>query len=348
MSDSNTTMALAQDSDAGDWNRLLEAQPDSNFYQRYEWRRINREQLGHESHYLVARAGGEVTGILPLVFVRSRLFGRILCSMPFVNFGGPCARDAATGKALIDAAARTAGELRADYLELRNVNALPTDIPVSLRKISMTLDLAPDPDTLWNAFNTKHRTQIRRIYKNGLAVKHGGAELLDTFYDLMRLSWRSLGTPLYKKSYFAAILAAFPQDTKIFVCFRENQPVAAAFNGYHAGTVEGMWAAADPAARELQPNYVLYWEMIQEACRRGCRHYHLGRSTADSGGEQFKKKWNASSTQLHWYFHRPDGADGLPGLNVDNPKYRLAIAAWRKLPLPVIDVIGPPLARLIP
>jgi lipid II:glycine glycyltransferase (peptidoglycan interpeptide bridge formation enzyme) len=124
--------------------------------------------------------------------------------------------------------------------------------------------------------------------------------------------------------------------------------VAAAFNGYHGGTVEGMWAAADPSARELQPNYVLYWEMIQDACRRGFRRYHLGRSTAESGGEQFKKKWNAVSTQLHWYFGRTDGAAELPGLNVDNPKYRLAIAAWRRLPLWMTDLAGPPLARLIP
>jgi FemAB-related protein (PEP-CTERM system-associated) len=342
------TVSLAQDSDSGDWNRLVENLPHGNFYQRFEWRRINREALGHDTHYLAARHGGELTGVLPLVFVRSRLFARALCSLPFVNFGGPCARDADTERALIDAALQKARELGADYLELRNVAPLPTDMPVSLRKISMTLELQADPEKLWNAFNTKHRTQIRRIYKNGLTVKHGGAELLDTFYELMRLSWRSLGTPLYRKSYFAAILAAFPADTRIFICHQGDRPVAAAFNGYHAGTVEGMWAAADPAARELQPNYVLYWEMIQEACRRGCRLYHLGRSTADSGGEQFKKKWNAESRQLHWYFGRPGGGTALPDLNVDNPKYRLAIATWRKLPLWVTDLAGPPLARLIP
>ncbi len=62
---------------------------------------------------------------------------------------------------------------------------------------------------------------------------------------------------------------------------------------------------------------------------RGCTRYHLGRSTADSGAEDFKKKWNATASQLYWYFHRPSGGE-MPQLNVDNPKYKLAIQALAK------------------
>lgn len=102
-----------------------------------------------------------------------------------------------------------------------------------------------------------------------------------------------------------------------------------------------------PRARSLQANYVLYWEMIRDVCQRGCRHFHLGRSTAESGSEQFKSRWNAESRQLHWYFHRPDGGP-MPALNVDNPRYRLAIAAWRRMPLWAARVLGPPIARSIP
>jgi len=108
-----------------------------------------------------------------------------------------------------------------------------------------------------------------------------------------------------------------------------------------------MWAGGGPRARELQANYVLYWEMMREACLRGSKLYHLGRSTADSGAEDFKKKWNAESQQLYWYFHRPDGGP-MPELNVANPKFQLAIKVWRKLPLWVTRQVGPVLARSIP
>jgi len=91
----------------------------------------------------------------------------------------------------------------------------------------------------------------------------------------------------------------------------------------------------------------LYWEMIKEACERGSRRYHLGRSTAGSGAEQFKKKWNAETSQLYWYYHRP-GGNFKPVVNVNHPSFQLGIAAWRKMPLWATRVIGPRLARVIP
>jgi hypothetical protein len=87
--------------------------------------------------------------------------------------------------------------------------------------------------------------------------------------------------------------------------------------------------------------------MIKDGCLRGCKSYHLGRSTADSTAEDFKKKWNATSQQLYWYFHCPNGK-AMPELNVDNPKYKLAINAWRRLPMWTTSLLGPPIARLIP
>jgi len=332
---------------AAEWDQFLSAQASASFYHLHGWTRINREALGHESVYLVARQGATVRGVLPLTVVNSAVFGRILCSVPFVNYGGPCAADEAASRALVDAARARAREVKAKYLELRCRAPLQTDLPVSTRKISMTLPLDPNPDALFEKFTSKHRTNIRRSFKNGLEVRSGGQELLPVFYSVMEHSWRSLGTPLYARSYFATILEQFPDNARIFVCSRGTEPVAVAFNGYYNGTVEGMWAGGTPAARGLQANYALYWEMMKDACQRGFMRYHLGRSTADSGAEDFKKKWNAEVEQLYWYFDRPGGG-ALPELNVNNPKYRMAIATWRKLPLPVTRIIGPIVARGIP
>lgn len=331
-----------------EWNDFLARQPQGSFYHLYEWRQVNERALGHRNAFLMARdADNNIRGLLPLTFVSSPLFGRILCSMPFVNYGGPVVADAEAAAALVRAAQDQASEWRADYLELRCAAAMASDMPCSLRKISMHIDLDPDPDVLWNKFTSKHRTNIRRSQKNELQVICGGVELLDSFYCVMEQSWRQLGTPLYGRSYFASIMRALPDHTRIFVCARGSEPVAVAFNGYFNGTVEGLWAGGTELSRPLQANYALYWEMIREACVRGCSRYHLGRSTAESGAEDFKKKWNATASQLYWYFHRPQGGE-MPQLNVDNPKYRLAIRVWQRLPLWMTRLIGPPLARLIP
>ena len=338
---------IATAAHAGEWNAFLRQQPHGSFYHLYEWSGINRQALRNPSFNLIARHGDEIRGVLPLTLVASPMFGRVLCSMPFVNYGGPVSVDAVATEALVRAARERAHELKADYLELRCASAIDTDMPVSTRKISMHIELAPDPDTLWNKFTSKHRTNIRRAQKNNLEVRSGGIELLDVFYSVMEQSWRALGTPFYARSYFEAILQALPDHTRIFVCSQAEVPVAVAFNGYFNGVVEGLWAGGTELSRPLQANYVLYWDMMRDACVRGCTRYHLGRSTADSGAEDFKKKWNATASQLYWYFHRPNGGE-MPQLNVDNPKYKLAIQLWQKLPLWVTRLIGPPLARSIP
>jgi FemAB-related protein (PEP-CTERM system-associated) len=343
----NAPIDIARGAIAAEWNAFIAQAPNGSFYHRFEWGAVNEEELGHEYVPLVARSAGQIVGVLPLVFVRSRIFGRILCSMPFVNYGGPCSMSKEADEALTREAMKVTRELGADYLELRCTQQLPVEIPVSLRKVSMTIDLAADPDVLWNAFTSKHRKNVKRAYKDELAVKVGGAELLPTFYEILEESWHSLGTPLYRREYFERIVATFPENTRVFVCHQKEKPLAVAFCGYQNNIVEGLWAGGNAESRRLDANYVLYWEMIRDSCQRGFRRFHLGRSTADSGGEVFKTKWNASAAQLYWHFHRPDGG-AMPELNVANPKFQLATRAWRKLPLGVTRLIGPPLARSIP
>jgi FemAB-related protein (PEP-CTERM system-associated) len=355
MNSSPLTVISAGDDLHAQWNAFIASRADGPFYHLFSWKRLNQEVFGHRSEYLVAQRAGAIEGVLPLVFVTGPVFGRILCSVPFMNYGGPVAATAEAAAALTSRAVSLSGELHADYLELRCAQPLSTDMPVSLRKVSMTMDLDADPEKLWQGFSAHHRKNVRRAQKNELDVCIGGIELLDPFYRVLELSWRSLGTPLYAKHYFRRVLETFPNNTHVYICRHKERPAGVALVGHFNGTVEGLWAGCDPELRQLQANYVLYWEMIRHTCAAGYRKFHLGRSTSQSGAEQFKAKWNAQTHQLYWYFHRPqndgDGSSksaGVPGLNVDNPKYRLAIAAWQHMPLWATRVLGPPLARGIP
>jgi FemAB-related protein (PEP-CTERM system-associated) len=336
----------ADGADAARWNAFVNLCPQANFYQRYEWAHVNREHLGHRTHFLLAERGDAVAGVLPLVRVRSLLFGDVLASMPFVNFGGAAGVDEATEDALVDAAREYAERFRCHYLQIRATRPYD-DFQVTTDKVSMTVDLDPDPEALMRAFSTKHRTNIRRAQKNGITVRAGGAELLTDFYTTLSASWQYLGTPLYGLRYFQDIVRRFGDDVRIFVAYHEGVPVATAFNGQFRDTVEGMWAGVHPRFQGLQPNYVLYWEMIRDSCERGLKYFHLGRSTKDSGAARFKEKWTARPQQLYWNYSLVRAKE-LPGLNPDNPRYERAIRTWRRLPLGVLRLVGPPLARLIP
>ena len=334
-------------SHAARWNAFVHSCSTASFYHRWEWKAINEEALGHTAVYLAAVDGEEFVGVFPVVRVKSRLFGNVSCSMPFVNYGGPATELDLAEQELLTAASAVANEWNVEYLEIRSQRRLSESYPHSDHKISMTISLDRDADALMARFKRDQRAEIRRAQKNGFSTRFG-SDLIGDFYEVLSDSWRDQGTPLYNIDYLRHILAAFPRETRVCVVYdADGRPAAGAFDGLHNGTVEGMWLGMRAEYRRQLVGYVLYWELIQHACQLGYDRFHLGRSSRDSGSEQFKKKWNADVMQLYWHYILRT-RDTIPQLNVTNRKFQLAIAAWRKLPVSVTRVIGPPIARCIP
>jgi FemAB-related protein (PEP-CTERM system-associated) len=330
-----------------EWNQFVHACPGASFYHRAEWRAINEECFKHETVYLGAFTGGRMVGVFPMVRVKSLLFGNIACSMPFVNYGGPCGESDAIEQRLLHAGRAVADEWRADYLEIRSQRAFGEEYPCSDHKVSMTVDLDADPEVLHSRFKREHRKEIRRAYANGFVTKFGN-DLVDDFYEVISDGWRELGTPIYKASYFKAVLRALPQSTRLCVVYApDGRPAAGALDGLHRDVVEGMWLGIRGEYRRQLVGYVLYWELLKDACQQGFRRFHLGRSSKDSGGEQFKKKWNAGTLQLYWHYVLRTRTT-IPDLNPSSAKYQLAIKTWRRLPVRMTQVLGPSIARCIP
>jgi FemAB-related protein (PEP-CTERM system-associated) len=321
--------------------------PTASFYHLWAWRQINLAEFGHRTKAYAALDGDRIVGVLPVVQLRTFLFGRLGCSMPFVNYGGPAADTPSVDTALLAAAERGAIADNLKYLEVRSIRPLPGDYPCSTRKVSLTVDVTADPEVMWKAFHTTHRQAIRKAMKSGFEARQGGRELVGDFYAVLEESWRDLGTPFYHRSYFTRLFDVFGSQLSITAVYHEGEVAAAELHGRFRDTGEGLWLGMRERYRRQYVGYILYWEILRNAALRGIRTFHLGRSTADSGAEAFKKKWNAYPTPLYWYYCGLQGRP-MPGLNVDNPKYQRAIELWRKLPLNVTREIGPPIARGIP
>ena len=105
---------------------------------------------------------------------------------------------------------------------------------------------------------------------------------------------------------------------------------------YYAGDTED--------ARGLAGNDFKYWELMRRACERGYRVFDYGRSKVGTGPYDFKRNWGFEPQPLA-YRYRLVKADRVPENNPNNPKYRLFIEAWRRLPLPVANFLGPHIVR---
>lgn len=335
------------DSSAAEWDGFVAGSREASLYHRYRWRTLVREVFGHDTHYLAARTGDRITGVLPLVRLKSRLFGDFLVSMPYFNYGGIVAESDMEGARLLRASADLALELGVSHVELRHRLRDCSDWPCRTDKVTMLLDLPADPDALWKGCGSKVRAQVNRPQREGATCEQGGAELLDHFYAVFAENMRDLGTPVYPRRFFGAILAAFPDAARLFIVRLASVPVAAGFVLSDGRTLEIPWASSLRRANAIGVNMLLYWRILEYACASGHAVFDFGRSTRDSGPYRFKKQWGAVPQQLYWHYWLREGGD-LPELNPGNAKFSAAIAIWRHLPLAVTNRLGPLIIRNLP
>jgi FemAB-related protein (PEP-CTERM system-associated) len=315
-------------------------------YHDWQWRTVFKKAFGHDSIYFAARRQGRIVGVLPTVLLDSWLFGTALISLPFVNYGGVVADDDLAARALLDAATEAARDRRCRHVELRHVQRRFADLPCKQHKVTMTLALQPAP-ALWDGLDRKVRNQVRKAQKSGLTYRAGGLELLEEFYAVFARNMRDLGTPVYSPDFFAQILKAFPERSRIHVVSHGATPAAAGLTFQTGSTVEIPWASAVRDLNPLCPNPLLYWSMLEGAAARGCLTFDFGRSTPNEGTYRFKAQWGAEPVPLCWEYSLLGGAE-LPNTSPTNPKFGLAVALWKKLPLPVANGIGPMIVRAIP
>jgi FemAB-related protein (PEP-CTERM system-associated) len=212
----------------------------------------------------------------------------------------------------------------------------------------MRLNLYHKSSDLWNNFSSKLRSQIKRPIKEGMYSRIGRQEELDSFYTVFSINMRDLGTPVYAKKFFNHILRTFPESSWICTVYqRDGIPVASGFLVGFKHILEIPWASSLRDYNSLSPNMLLYWSVLKFAVESGYRIFDFGRSTPGGGAYRFKEQWGGKPVQLYWHYWLRNGRQ-LPELNPRNPKYSIAIALWKKLPLTIAEIIGPSIVRNIP
>jgi serine/alanine adding enzyme len=333
------------DGAADRWDALVAADPDGTVPHLSGWRAVMEEGLGHELLPLAAfDETGILEGVLPLVQVRSALFGHYVVSMPFLNAGGPLGTARARA-ALTDAACAKARTSGADLLELRTRGRPPEGMVLSRRKITHLLELPADAESLWRTLPAKVRNQIRRPLKDGLEVR-SGLDQCDPFYAVFARHMRALGTPVLAQAWFRAIAAHFPREAVFSVVYDGGIPVAGGCGFAWRGSCEITWASARREWSRSAPNMLLYWTFLQEAIARGATVFDFGRCTPGSATHAFKRQWGGEDRPLEWGQWRRGAATATP--SPDGRFFQLATRCWQRLPLAFTNRLGPHLARCLP
>lgn len=325
------------------WNAFVEAHPAGTFFHLAEWQRLIEEVHGHRTEFLVAVRDGSIEGVLPLAEVRSRLFGHALTSLPFCVYGGTLAVSDAAREALEVHAVTLARARGVEHLELRFREGARADWPGKDLYVTFRKAIDADPEANLKAIPRKQRAMVRKGIDAGLRAEVDQG--IERFFPIYATSVRNHGTPVFARRHFARLLDLFGDRASVdTVVTTAGEAVASVLSFHFRDEVLPYYGGGLPAARDLKAFDFMYWSVMCRAAGQGARLFDYGRSKVGTGSFSFKKNWGFEPQPLPYRYHLVR-ASQVPDVNPLNPKFRLFISAWQRLPVPVANLIGPWLAR---
>jgi FemAB-related protein (PEP-CTERM system-associated) len=324
------------------WEAYVHTHPEGTFFHRAGWKRVIEAAFGHRTHFLLAERDGGLVGVLPLAEIDSRLFGHSLGSLPFCAYGGILADDADAYRALDEAAQALARRLKVGALEYRNQAARHALWPTKDLYVTFKKAIEPEVEANMNAIPRKQRAMVRKGIKAGLV----GEIDADTtrFFQAYSASVHRLGTPVFSRKFFRLLKDAFGDDCEVLTITLDGQVIASVMSFYFRDEVLPYYGGGVDAARAVAGNDFMYWDLMRRACERGLKVFDFGRSKRGTGSFDFKKNWGFEPTPLY-YEYCLVADETVPEINPLNPKYRLFIQAWKKMPLALANVIGPHIVK---
>ena len=326
---------------------FLDSRPDATPFHSRAWLGAIEAATGHSPHVLLCEERGRIVGLLPL-HRASSLFGAALVSTGFAVGGGILAETSRAAALLAGAAEELAARMGCPSIELRGGMLPEARAGWHLRHDSHAGFVAPlvvDDDAQLLTIPRKQRAEVRKGLANALEIRVGTSPRDRAMHHAVYAdSVRNLGTPVFPKALFGAVLDAFGEDADVLTVLASGQPVASVLSLYHRGAVMPYWGGGTAAARPLRANDAMYFALMRHARERGCTSFDFGRSKSGSGAYHFKQNWGFEPHPLAYAAWTANGAaprDADP----TSPKYRALIAAWKRLPLPLANRLGPLISR---
>jgi len=330
------------------WDKYVKTHQQASFFHLSGWQTVIEKSFNHPCYFLYAEKDGSICGVLPLVEVKSSLFGHALISTPFCVYGGAIADTVEIVRQLEQEACQIAERLQVDHLELRYKEVQDSSLLLKQAHSTFGVEIVEGSDKILASIKKKQRAVIRHSLKNELnsSISSNKNDFND-FYQLLSTSYRNLGTPIFTKRYFENLMTVFADDSDVAVIRdKNNQPSSAVLNFYFNEQVLPYYGGGNDSARGLKSADFMYYQVMCHAQGKGKKWFDFGRSKNDSGPYKYKKNWGMEPKSLYYYYYLVK-AEELPNLSPNNPKYKFFIAMWQKLPLKLSQFMGPFLSKYL-
>lgn len=339
---------LAHPGDVGRIAGFIADHPGATAFHRPEWLLAVAEGTGNFALAVVIENGDHLVGYLPLTELHSPVFGRLLASSGFAVGGGLLVAPGADAEAAFAAVTELAERRSCPTIELRGGYLPEATSEWALKSeahCGFVTSLADSDEALLLAIPRKQRAEVRKGLEFDLTVAVGRDEIhRAAHYAVYAESVRNLGTPVFPRDLFDAVLDRFGEDTDILTVSNQGNPVASVLSLYHRGAVLPYWGGGTQAARRLRANDRMYYELMRHARARGCDRFDFGRSKTGSGAYHFKRNWGFEPTPLTYAVWTAPGS-ARRDANPSSAGNAALARIWQRLPLGLANRLGPLIAR---
>jgi hypothetical protein len=208
------------------------------------------------------------------------------------------------------------------------------------RWVIARLDLPDSPQAAWDGLRGKVRNCIRKAQRFGFEVRTGPDEIAG-FYDVLAENMHRKGSPIYGLDWMRSVVGSLGAD--VIVLRLDGRTVSGALTLTFNGVITVPFASSRPSTFHMNPNNLLYWEIISRACAAGLQTLDFGRSLRDSSPLAFKLGWGARTTAQPLLVRTLRGKP--PQVNVESPLVRAMVALWQRMPRFMADALGPSVCR---
>lgn len=161
-------------------------------------------------------------------------------------------------------------------------------------------------------FHSKWRYNIRLAARKGVVCDYYNKgnvideQKLDEFYELMKTTGDRDGFIIRPKEYFRKMLLSLGEEhCRLYMCYKDSKALSGAVTTQYAGKTSYVYGASANEARNLMPNHLMQWTMIQWAVENGDFVYDFqgipnydDESSPNYGVYRFKKGFNGQVVEF--------------------------------------------------
>jgi FemAB-related protein (PEP-CTERM system-associated) len=325
------------------WDKFIQAHPESTCYHHRSWKNAAERGYGLSARFMLALDDNDtVHGVIPLFRVNGIVKAHYTNGL-FGAYAPILADSKEVADLLLQSAFDSTRNESLPYLILKTLadEAMPTMRRLDSWVIA-TLPIEADSTKNWASQRRQIRCCVQKARREGVTV-HWGVDQFDDFYDVLGENMHSKGAPIYGRSFMQELLRSSADAANILVLRHRGRAIAGALVMFHRGTISVPFASSRPKDRPLRPSNLLIWEIIDYGSANGMRTLDFGRSLRDSTSLDFKLGWGAKTypQPVHVLSTRNEKLD------LDPSDVKWFVNAWKRLPRPVVDRLGPLICRQI-